>query len=283
MTGILSLLLCLSLWLSSTHAQTLTQAPVNWSAPTARGLIAWWRAVPGTTGGTRFYDLLGREAMTLVNTTTRVSTERLGGAGHIPFNGTNAYGESPSSPRFFPAIQTLMLWFKRTATGGTTQTLIGTTPGGHRQLYVKASGALAYAVEFSTGFFSGDFTGPTLAIGPWYHVTMLISPTGGFIVYVNCRVQQAFGADGSTFVAVTKAVTIGAESSGTQDYLTGAIDDVRIYNRAVPQGELCTIVSEAQRGDPVLLRPPLVALGLASVGIAPSGIRGNFFPFFGQP
>jgi Concanavalin A-like lectin/glucanases superfamily len=282
MTGILSLLVCLSLWPCSSQAQTLTQAPVNLQAPTARGLIGWWRAVPGTTGGTRLYDLLGRDAIVLVNTTTRASTERPGGAGYASFNGTNAYGATVTSPRFFPAVQTLMVWMKRTAAGGSYQTLIGGATGADRQLYVRSSGALAYAVNFSTGTFAGDFTGPTLALNTWYHVAMLISPSGGFICYVNCAVQQAFGADGSTFTAVTTGVGIGGEQAGTIGFFSGLIDDVQIYDRAIPQQELCTIMRESSRGEPTLLRPPLLAFGFAPE-LAPSGARGNFFRFFGQP
>jgi Concanavalin A-like lectin/glucanases superfamily len=282
MTGILSLLVCLSLWPRSLAAQSLAAARVNRDAPTARGLVGWWRAVPGTTGGTRLYDLLGREAITLVNTTSRASTERPGGAGYATFNGTNAYGATAVSPRFFPATQTLMLWMKRTAVGDSYQTLIGGATGVDRQLYVRSSGALAFSNNFSGGFYSADFTGPTLAVNTWYHVAMQHSATGGFMSHVNCAVQQAYAPDGTTFAAVTRGVGIGAEEGGTLGFFSGLIDDVRIYDRAVPQAELCTIMRESSRGEPTLLRPPLLAFGFAPE-LAPSGARGNFFRFFGQP
>jgi Concanavalin A-like lectin/glucanases superfamily len=280
------LLLCLSLWPREPQAQTLTGAPVNLQAPTARGLIAWWRAVPGTTGGTRFYDLLGRDAITLVNTTARASTERPGGAGYASFDGATAYGLTAGAPaRFFPTEQTMMAWIKRTAIGGSSQGILGAGTTIERQFGVASSGALQYVYHASDGGYPvGDFTGPALAVGTWYHVAMMNSLTGGFGAYVNCQVQQAFAPNGTTYLALTQKVLIGSSDTGAlsnYDYFSGLIDDVRLYNRALPQGELCQIVQESRRGEPVLLRSPLVALGLAPSG--PSGPPGSFLPFFSQP
>jgi hypothetical protein len=221
--------------------------------------------------------------MTLSNTTTNTGTDRQGGRGHVVMNGSNSYGSTVVSSRFFPATQTLMAWVKRTAAGGSFQLVIGASNNLDRQLYIRTSGNLAYQVNFTTGNFGGDFTGPTLAVGTWYHVAMLISATGGFISYVNCNVQQAFGADGSTFNPVTYGVIIGAEAGGTVAQLTGLIDDVRIYNRAVPQTELCQIVRDAQMGEPSLLPQssnvkPTQPLGF--VAIVTAFIKSRFLYFF---
>jgi len=282
MIAILSLLLSLCLWPCSGLAQILVAAPVNRDAPSARGLVAWWRAVPGTTGGPRLYDLLGREPLVLANTTTRASTERPGGAGYAPFNGASAYGQTSVSPRFFPAEQTMMAWIKRTAAGGASQALLSAGNSIERQLSLTSSGALAYVFNYGGGYTNGTFTGPNLAVGPWYHVAMMHSVLTGFGAYVNCQVQQAFPPDGGTYPALTQSMLIGAGDNGTLDFFSGLMDDVRIYNRGIPQGELCQIMRESTRGEPTLLRAPLLALGLPAT-VAPSAPLGNFFRFFGQP
>jgi hypothetical protein len=72
-------------------------------------------------------------------------------------------------------------------------------------------------------------------------------------------------------------VLFGANSDGTVDRFTGALDDIRLYNRVLPTSELCGVMRESSQGDRRLLPPTLLQALLA-----PSGALGQFFPFFTQ-
>jgi hypothetical protein len=61
--------------------------------------------------------------------------------------------------------------------------------------------------------------------------------------------------------------------------LSGVLDDLRLYNRALSPQEVGTLRRESLQGEPRLL-PPTVLGAL----LAPSaGTLGQFFPFFPQP
>jgi sialidase-1 len=253
-------------------------------AATARGLVSWWRAMPPTSGGQQWYDLLGRAPLTLTNMTSAdtsgtTATARPGGAGEVRFDGTDDYAVTQVDARLLPAEATYTLWVKRTATGESLQVLWGAATGaGDREVFVKNSGVLGYAITFTTGNFSGDFTGPTLAVGTWYHVAVQHSAARGFQLHVNCVLAQAFGVDGSTFVPLTRALMFGAHE-GIGAFLTGAMDDIRVYNRALSDAELCQIVRESSAGEPRLLPPPAL-VGLVAPALPTGGKRGSFFNFF---
>lgn len=272
----LTLTLCLALPLH-VHGQL-----VNRQHPLSYGLVAWWRVLPGLSGGAQWYDLAGRFPATLTNMAAAGgsgwgSTARPGGAGEVRFDGTNDYTTTATTAALFPLEATYTLWVKRSATGSGDQVLFEASPGVDRMLFFHTNGVLAYNITFTTGNFGGDFTGPSLPVGVWTHVTMQISGTRGFRLYLNCALAQGFTADGSTFAGVTKAFMLGAHEAGAT-FLLGALDDVRVYSRALTDAEVCTVMQESSTGDRRLLPPPTLLGLLGSVPVA--GNPGSFLPFF---
>ena len=64
--------------------------PVNRQHPLNRGLVAWWMALPGLTGGSTLVDLMGRHHGTLTHAAPAqawAGTSRLGGWGALDFSG----------------------------------------------------------------------------------------------------------------------------------------------------------------------------------------------------
>jgi hypothetical protein len=57
------------------------------------------------------------------------------------------------------------------------------------------------------------------------------------------------------------------------------MDDIRVYNRALSDAELCQIVRESSAGEPRLLPPPAL-VGLVAPALPTGGKRGSFFNFF---
>jgi hypothetical protein len=107
---------------------------------------------------------------------------------------------------------------------------------------------------------------------------MTYSSTDGLRLYVNCGQDTALGAAGTATTANTSTI-FGADSGGSSSWFPGTREDIRLYNRAIPQDELCLIMRESTLGEPRLLPPSLLVELLAPM----AGNLGQFFPFFSQP
>jgi Concanavalin A-like lectin/glucanases superfamily len=280
----LYLAIVVSLLLLVTPAQG--QRAVDRTVPAAQGLVAWWRVLPGISGGGQWYDLMGRFNATLTNmaaagTSGWGATTRAGGQGEVRFDGTNDYATTPSSALLYPPAFTLTVWLKRTAAGSDYQRVLSHPDGGSRHLYVRQAGTVSTSVLVSAGggtSIGHDNVGGPIDVGTWYFLSMSYDTVVGFSFARNC-VQQFSDSQNGTAFTITNVVLFGSNSDGTVDRFTGAMDDVRLYNRVLPTAELCAIMRESSLGDRRLLPPtPLQALL-----VPPSVATGQFFPFFLQP
>jgi Concanavalin A-like lectin/glucanases superfamily len=88
-----------------------------------------------------------------------------------------------------------------------------------------------------------------LQLRRWYHVAVTINSTTGRFC--------ADGVPASTFQLTAPALSnpqqlvMGHSASGTSQFLVGSLDEVRLYDRAVPDAELLALCrSEAPRSHP---------------------------------
>ena len=136
-------------------------------------------------------------------------------------------------------------------------------------------------VSFVTSTFNylqQDNVGPgSVPIGVWTHIAYTYNSTAGLQGYVNCVPNGAPNSpNGTMYPITTLGSAIGALSIGGIDNLPGAMDDVKLYNRALPALEVCQVMRDSSRGEPWLL-PPSLLVGL----LAPlPGAKARFFPFF---
>lgn len=281
MTAILSLLLCLGLWPCSAQAQRVASAPVNLQAPTARGLVAWWRDVPGATGGRFLYDLMGGPPLALTNMGTAgttsgwATTTRPGSAFEVRFDGIDDNLSTPANSARMSPYFSMLLWIKLTANAPSDYALLWEAISGGASLFVNNTNRLATYVGGS----AIDPSATTLSLQTWYHIA-LVSTTSQVQVYVNCRLDAT--TTGAGALSASAFYHIFGNKPTPASRFTGAMQDMKFYNRSLAASEVCTVMRESARGEPTLLRPPLLALGL-SPELAPSGALGNFFRFFGQP
>jgi hypothetical protein len=149
----------------------------------------------------------------------------------------------------------------------------GVNGGGN--LFVTPAGKLATYSSAGTI----DPAPTVLAQQIWYHIALVMTTTQ-LQLYVNCQLDASIGVAGPT--AATLFFHIFGNKMTPASRFTGAMDDLKFYTRGLSQPELCTIMRDSARGEPTLLRSPLLALGLApSTPSPPSGRPGSFFPFFG--
>lgn len=262
-----TLILLLALLLTSVTAQP----QVDRSAPTARGLIGWWRAMPTLSGGRLWYDLLGRSPGTLTNMTTAGSgwapTTRPGGAWEVRFDGVNDRVQTPANSAIMPPYYTMLLWIRSQ----------GAWPGGYGTAWEAEGGganlfiANAHLVTYGAGTIDG--AAPTvLATNTWYHVGVVMTTTHQQL-YLNCRLEAQVTISGP-MAANPISHTFGSKVDTTSP-LPCAMDDMKFYNRGLSASDICASMRQSQRGDPQLLPPGLLGL-LAQVRRTPSA----FFPFF---
>lgn len=114
---------------------------------------------------------------------------------------------------------------------------------------------------------------PAAVAGEWTHVAMTWDTAGDLVIYVNClEASRRSMADGTFDGLATTERFIGRPSEPTR-FWNGLIDDVRIYDTALTQGEI-EAAAQACPGGPSVLEIPtlsgpllgLLALVLAAIG-----------------
>jgi hypothetical protein len=198
------------------------------------GLVGYW-SFNGADVTDKIYDRVGGNNAYIAGGSATSSMKTVGKLGQaLNFNGAT-YLKAPSInlPRF-----TVATWIKPNGTQvGLASVIADTYPS-----YVN------YAITFDPGtldVYGGTFSGnwyetprATLTSGKWAHVVTTFNGSA-IALYVN-----------GTYIGQT-AAAITPQSSGTAlrigrrwddaDYYNGAIDEVRIYNRALSASEVKTL------------------------------------------
>lgn len=161
------------------------------------------------------------------------------------FSGTNANPQYISTTtQYDPLIFSYSIWFKTTVAGGKLLGIGGNQTGSNatqdRNLYMNDAGLLYYGV-----YNSGTVTINTpLAYndGLWHHVIVTDGPTNGMRIYVDGTLQAS-----TTTYTVPQQINeywrIGGDnlagwpSRPANDYFTGVLDDVAIYNHELSAAE----------------------------------------------
>jgi hypothetical protein len=269
-------------------------ALVNRNHPLARGLMAWWLSVPHLTGGVRCFDLTGMHHGTLTAMTAAGSltsgwgyaTTRRGGRGELRFDGTDDSVDIGNPTRLqFTGAMTLCCW-------GRADDL--TTLSSRFMAKQAASGSRSWSLHFETGagspYYSfqissdgtaistidgGTADGPV--VGQWTHLAATYAPSTALTLYKNGR---QIGLNTTSIPAAQwsdELFYLGRRGAGTPLWLTGALDDCRVYNVALSAAEVSAVYDLSLRGNPGLLQTWGVpwAAAAAATGRTPiAGARG---------
>ncbi len=174
------------------------------------------------------------------------------------FNGSNQYVDLGTwDPSAGTGQLTVALWANWNGLSGLYQGLIG-----KRNIYANAD--MMWQIEANVdagalGFFragstpdDGDFV---LPIGQWTHVAATFDGTTATF-YIN---GSATGSGDFSFGSDTEAtVVFGACEANGGNPFNGALDEVRLYNRALSQGEVASLAGKSAAFDQelyLLLRP----------------------------
>lgn len=174
---------------------------MGYSAVSARGTMNF---VPGVVGTT---------ALNLVN----------------PAGGTAVNylrGSWAGSPNF-----TVSFWFNAQALGA-QQTLFSAYTGNY-VIYLNPSSQIVIYLT-SGGAPLNALTGPVISINTWYYVTANFQTNGTCTLYLNNSLIGSYTNSGGMSPYTTAAFGIGTYDHTTIQAFNGYIDDLKIYNSAVP-------------------------------------------------
>jgi Concanavalin A-like lectin/glucanases superfamily len=205
------------------------------------------------------------------------TTTRPGSAYELRFDGLDDNLSTPVNSAIMPPYFSMLFWMKLTANAPSDYALLWEAIGGGASLFLNNTNRLATYVGSGPSII--DPAATTLALQTWYHLAVVSNATQ-VQLYINCRLDAT--TTGAGALTASAFYHIFGNKPTPASRFTGAMQDMKFYNRGLAASEVCTVMRESARGEPTLLRPPLLALGLAPE-LAPSGALGNFFRFFGQP
>lgn len=230
------------------------EAQYSWTqeglGPVTEGLISYWKFDEGS--GSTAYDSAGDNDGAISGAQWTEGQVR----GALEFDGVNDYvniGKPESLANLGTA--TVAMWFKPDST-------IDTTLGAWVPLFEKNGTGAAYNGDMILCFLPSwrvhpgvltlditNDTGEQFAIysdsnswpgGVWQHMAVTWdNVTGAMRMFINSK-QQADGLDDFTGVtmSVDRDVTIGSNSEKTDYWWDGVIDEVAIWDRALPAEEV---------------------------------------------
>jgi hypothetical protein len=207
------------------------------------GLVAWWKMDEASWNGTsgEVVDSQGSNngtAKPMGSGPTTVSYGKLVRAGK--FDGVNDYVDLPDSLGYTTQVSAFA-WFKSKGTPpGSYHIVMG---GVQLEISVHSSGYLRTGVYTSDGRFVSNY-GSGLTDGNWHYI--------GFTFDGSTKNSYIDGAYVGN-LPVTGTLTfsfsnrrIGRFGSSTAYYMNGLIDEVRIWNRALPSSD---VLQEYLRGE----------------------------------
>jgi hypothetical protein len=199
-------------------------------------LIGWWKLDDGS--GTTALDSSGKGLNgTLTNGPTWSEAGKLGSC--LVFDGTDDYIVI-NGPFTLPEY-TLALWFKITGGAGTQRDLLSFEATGQLHgvlIEIGTNETMRYLHRAPLGG-SGDdsvYSTTTYTDSEWHHLAAIKSATNQTL-YLD-GVEAATLADTTQFNGPLDQLYLGVIDTRMLRMLPGALDDVRVYNRAIPESKL---------------------------------------------
>lgn len=180
-------------------------------------------------------DGSGNQNHGMVNGATLISDRFGNDNSAYNFDGADDYISLGTTALLSTEIISITAWIKIDSLAWDWMDILSYGSGGH-VLAVDELGHLIGGIQFS---FSCEFESPTeLVINEWYFVTLTRNANHLVKLFVN-TIEEV--SDTCTFSPIYgDSINIGRDPYGGE-YFRGAIDEVRIYNKALTREEIQTI------------------------------------------
>ncbi len=206
--------------------------------PTA-GLLAHWSLDDDS--GTIATDQSGNEHHATVGGNPIWSSGIIGGA--IDFDGSGDHLNAGTGPAIVGRGGfTVAAWVRTTAR--TDQVIVQQRSpaayNGQYQLHLTSSGKARF---WTFGGAYGPIVQSSAAIndGQWHHVVGVRQDDGTTMIYVDGTIDGSKAGAPRPLIPIN--VYLGADMRGRSGFLTGSLDDVRIYDRALDDDEISDLIN----------------------------------------
>lgn len=209
------------------------------------GLVGHWTFDDETVSGTTVTDVSGNGKDGTINGTPgAIVSGKIGEA--IEFDGTNG-DVNLKNPLSSPDGWTYAFWFYPTAVPATdTAGLVG--QGNNPRVTFQISRSVGTGATYqSNGNWAGGLNTPALTLNNWYHISAVwndaSSGTPTHQVYINGELAASRSYPAAINPPAATHLVNRRDSNTT---LSGKIDDVRIYSRALTESEIGQLYSMGQ-------------------------------------
>lgn len=227
------------------------------------GLVSWWKVMPGWRGGTMWRDLVGNNHATISNATATTlwsPISPIGGSGSLLLDGSNDVVEIPNyllgAPNSIIPGLTVSAWLRPGA---------GFTSNYRRYFSIQnVSGGNNYITCHTLPTFDGpagelrvhihgtstNTSGFALAADTWYHIINTFNDaTNTVCIYRNgVPIRQNTGV--ANQMTNDQFIITGSLNAGETGHgWLGHLDDIRLYRRALTDGEALNLYQETLRNS----------------------------------
>jgi hypothetical protein len=214
-------------------------------------LVGWWKFDEG--GGTVAIDSSGNKHNgTIYGSPTWGKGSPYDNSGYLKFNGSNTYVDINciSGGAFLLPRYTIAMWFRLEGGGFGRKDLFSATDANSDhglllELYDDPMGSLRYLhrYPFSQSGGADIFTTTTYNDHKWHHIAAVRVSNNSRLLYVDGQQMGSDSKDTAAFDTPVRVILGKLKASASERFWSGAIDDVRIYNRPLTQAEIKQIMT----------------------------------------
>jgi len=157
----------------------------------------------------------------------------------LSFDGANDYVEIASSPELHPTVEYSIALWVRAGTPKEWSGLIGTYPYQNGYLiYLSDTTGIPDGVAYIDGVRKDVGVGSGLITGNWYYIAFTVKQNNSMKIYLNGELKGSLPILSGTITTNSNPVRIAGQGNGTPLWFDGSVDDVRIYNAAIPISQI---------------------------------------------
>jgi hypothetical protein len=210
--------------------------------PGADNLVGWWK-FDESTGASASDSSMNGENGTL-NGGQSFSGNGLNGKINrgLFFNGSSDYISAPFSSDLNPDLFSLTLWAKVTGSQGAYRTPISSRDSG-LGFIIYATNANIWSLWTGSGVGYSSTNGAAVVLNQWTFVCATYDGTT-LTLYIDGEDSNSSGNPYLKNTARELRIGAGNNEAGATYFFHGALDDIRVYNRALTVSEITTIYEQ---------------------------------------
>lgn len=223
--------------------------------PLNRGLLLWWQGLPNNSGGSYFFDLMGRNSGALLPAGDPTWTTAQNGMPAVVLDGSNDYADSDNPIGLSGAYSRTLSGYVQINGGGSNSGILRIGPLG--------TAAADFSIEVRSGTSAGfngwfnDYEFTTPATGTWYHVAITYDGSLNS-AYVNGILANSQSMSLNTtdvgLVAGSSRLNADGSLNGSGGHCAMRLSTAMLHSRALSASQVWQLYDQTRRRFPDTLR-----------------------------